>query len=30
MDEDDASIKKEENISMADDAESTFEDLPKT
>ena len=30
MDDDDASIKEEENISMADDAESTIGNLPKT
>ena len=29
MDDDDASIKEKENISMADDAESTIGDLPK-
>ena len=29
MDDDDASIKEEENISMTDDAESTIGDLPK-
>jgi len=29
MDDDDASIKEEENISMADDTESAIGDLPK-
>ena len=30
MDDDDASIKEEENISIADDAESNTGELPKT